>query len=316
MSARAFIGFGPVVCAPVNPAVVHNWRSGLHAVNSIVTLRPSTPAFVDMLSFLQTPFRGRAYHAIVSAAVASLLVAQPSSAQSDASFLRVRVDDARNRAILEVPAAQVGKDFLHQVTLTTGLGVAGGPGLDRGQTGSNAVVRLERRGNRLLLMRDNYGVRAPAGDAANQRAAADAFPRSVVASFTIDTERDGVITVDASSLFLADAYGVADALRGGQGGTYRVDATRSWLDTARTKSFPRNAEVHAVLTFVSDAPGASLRRAAPDAKAITFEQHHSLVVLPDAGHVCNVEAPDEHSSPICPKASTERIAADSSIAGD
>ncbi len=236
-----------------------------------------------MLSFSSFPFRGHTRHALVALAVALAAVSQQSSAQSgDAAFLRVRVDEARNRAILEIPSGQVGKDFLHQVTLTTGLGVAGGPGLDRGQTGSNAVVRLERRGNRMLLMRDNYAVRAPAGDAANQRAATDAFPRSVVASFTIDTERDGVITVDASSLFLADAYGVADALRGGQGGAYRVDAARSWLDTARTRSFPRNAEVHAVLTFVTEAPGALLRRAAPDAKAITFEQHHSLVVLPDA----------------------------------
>ena len=70
-----------------------------------------------------------------------------------------------------------------------------------------------------------------------------------------------MITVDATSLFLADAYGVADARAGRRvgagGGAYRVDATRSWIDTARTKSFPRNAEVHAVLTFVTDAPGAA-----------------------------------------------------------
>jgi hypothetical protein len=226
-------------------------------------------------------------------ALAAALAATPAWGQGgDAAFLRVRSDDARNRAMLEIPVAQLNKDFLHQVTLTTGLGVANGPGLDRGQTGSNAIVRLERRGNRILMVRDNYSVRAPGGDAANQKAATDAFPRSVVGSYTIDSERDGVITVDATALFLGDAYGVADALRGSAGpggvggggaaGVYRVDIARSWLDTARTKSFPRNAEVHAVLTFVSDAPGGVVRRAAPDAKAMTFEEHHSLVMLPDA----------------------------------
>src|SRR6187402_2543094 len=123
-----------------------SWRSGLPAVNSITSFRPSPPAIADMHSLLQTPFRVRPYHAIVSVIVASLFLSEQGLAQSEGSFLRVRVDDARNRAILEVPAAQVGKDFLHQVTLTTGLGVSNGPGLDRGQTGSNAVVRLERRG--------------------------------------------------------------------------------------------------------------------------------------------------------------------------
>ncbi|MCC6245887.1 MAG: zinc-dependent metalloprotease [Gemmatimonadaceae bacterium] len=224
------------------------------------------------------PRRRRVLCHVASLAALTVLTARAGVAQTDEAFLKVRVDEARNRAMLEVPASQIGKDFLHQVTLTTGLGTGT---LDRGQTGSNAIVRLERRGNRLLLVRDNWGVRAPSGDAANQKAASDAFPRSVVASFVVDSEREGVITVDASSLFLADAYGVADALRGAQAGAYRVDANRSWLDTARTKSFPRNAEVHAVLTFVTDAPGAAARRSSIDAKAMTFEEHHSLVVLPD-----------------------------------
>jgi Met-zincin/Domain of unknown function (DUF5117) len=218
-------------------------------------------------------------HFLSAIALAAVAASSPALAQGgDAPFLKVRIDEARNRAMLDIPVGQLDKDFLHQVTLTTGLGTGS---LDRGQTGSNAIVRLERRGNRILLVRDNWGVRAPSGDAANRKAASDAFPRSVVASFTVDGEREGVLSVDASSLFLADVYGVADALRGQQAGAYRVDVNRSWLDTARTKSFPRNAEVHAVLTFVTDAPGAAARRSSVDPKAMTFEQHHSLVVLPD-----------------------------------
>ncbi len=220
----------------------------------------------------------------LSVALAALGGAAPLPGQ-DAPLFVTRVDEARNRVLLEIPAAQLGRDVLHQVTLATGLGTGA---LDRGQTGPNALVRFERRGNRVLLLRDNLTARAPAGDAANQRAAADAFPRSVVGSFTIDGEQGGAITIDATSLFLGDAYGVADALRGQQLGAYRVDASRSWIDTARTRAFPRNAEVHAVLTFTSDgapagggAGGGRGRGVAPDPRAMVFELHHSLVALPD-----------------------------------
>ncbi len=201
-----------------------------------------------------------------------------SSTAQDDPFLRVRVDEARNKLFLEIPEMQLGRDFLYQNTLATGLGTGS---LDRGQLGANFVVRLERRGARILMVRDNLDVRAPAASEAGQRAAREAFPRSVIASFTVDSETNGVITIDATSFFLSDVYGVADGLRGQGGGAYRVDASRSWFDVDRTKSFPRNAEVHAVLTLASDAPAAAARRVAPDARALTMEQHHSLVVLPD-----------------------------------
>lgn len=223
----------------------------------------------------------RHFRRLAVVAVALTAAALPSAATAqDTPFLRVRVDEARNRALLEIPAASLNRDFLHQITLATGLGTGS---LDRGQTGPSGIVRLERRGNRILLVRDSWTARAPNGDAANQRAAREAFPRSVVGSLTIDSEANGVITADATSIFLTDGYGVADGLRGQGAGaaTYRVDAARSWLDTERTRAFPRNAEVHAVLTFVSDNAGRGRGGAAPDARAMTFEVHHSLVMLPD-----------------------------------
>ncbi len=225
---------------------------------------------------------------------AALLALQPllplaATAQGDPPFVRVRVDEARNRALLEIPREQLDKDLLHTITLATGLGTGT---LDRAETGPSGIVRLERRGGRVLMVRDNLTARAPNGDAANRRAATEAFPRSIVASFPIERDTAGVITVDASSVFLADAYGVADRLRtgGSAGGTaaaapgvgaYRLDAARSYLDGDRTKAFARNAEVHAVLTFVSDAAPRGRGGVAPDPRAMTFEVHHSLLVLPD-----------------------------------
>lgn len=214
-------------------------------------------------------------------AVLCLGLAGALSAQApEAPFIGVRVDQDRNKVLLEVTAERIGRDFLHQTVLATGAGV-GALGLDRGQTGSSVVVRLERRGKRLVVVRDNWGVRAVGADAAGQRGAAEAFATSVVASFPIDSETNGTVVADATTLFLSDTYGIAENIRRGQQGTARVDANRSWIDPGRTRAFPRNTEVHAVLTFAVDNPGPALRRAAPDAAAPTFELHHSLVALPD-----------------------------------
>ena len=207
---------------------------------------------------------------------AALLEAQASA---PAPFIGVRVDADRNKVLLDVPAARLDQDFLHQSVLATGSGTGG---LDRGQTGGSTVVRLERQGRRLLLVRDNWSVRAIGATAAGELAAAEGFPTSVVASFPIESEANGVIVVDATGLFLSDTYGIAESFRRAQAGNGRVDAARSYFDAARTKAFPLNTEIHAVLTFAVDAPGAALRRVAPDASAPTLELHHSLVALPAA----------------------------------
>ena len=196
-------------------------------------------------------------------------------------FLAFSADEARNRVLLQIPAPRLGEDFLYMNTLATGLGSARTQ-LDRGQLGSEAVVRLERRGNRIHMVRDNWSIRTLSGDDALARTAREAFPTSVVASFPIESEEDGIITVDASSFFFSDVWGVADRLRGGGQGTSRVDRDRSWLVQESSGSFPLNTEIRMALTFVGDQPGPELRRVAPDGSAATLEQHHSMVALPSA----------------------------------
>ena len=199
--------------------------------------------------------------------------------QQRAALVGVRIDADRNKLLLEIPASQLGRDLLHQSVLATGLGVSA-VGLDRGQTGGTSIIRFERQGNRVLVVEDNWSVRAQGGDAAALRAAREAFPRSVLASFPIESEADGVLTVDATGFFLTDTYGVVESLRRSQQGTPRVDPARSWFDAARTKAFPTNTEIHAVLTLNVDNAGAALRRTTPDAGSPVFEIHHSIVELP------------------------------------
>jgi len=218
--------------------------------------------------------------ATLSAALTLLLA--PVAAAGQSPFLGFEVDAERNRVLLEVPVALLGEDFLYLNTLATGAGVSR-LGLDRGQTGTNAVVRLERRGSRVLMVRDNLSIRTLVGDEEVERAATESFATSVVGSFPIQAGEgsSSTIVVDASSLFLADVYGVIGQVRNAGQGTLRLERDRSWIDETMSGAFPENLEVRAVLTFLSDAPGADLRRAAPDASAVTFEQHHTLMRLPD-----------------------------------
>ena len=163
-----------------------------------------------------------------------LLLALPGQiGAQEAPFIGVRVDQDRNKVLLEIPADRLGKDFLHQSVLATGAGVSA-LGLDRGQTGGSDVVRLERRGKRVVLVQDNWSVRALRADSAGRRAASEGFATSVVASFPIESENGGTVVADATSLFLSDTYGIAENVRRAQQGTARVDANRSWIDPART----------------------------------------------------------------------------------
>ncbi len=198
---------------------------------------------------------------------------------AQSAFIGVRVDADRNKVLLDVPADRLNRDFLHQSTLATGFGSLG---LDRGQTGSSVVVRLERHGKRIVMLRDNWNVRAQGATEASRRAASEAFARSVIASFPIESEANGTIVADATTFFLSDTYGIAETFRRAQQGTPRLDVGRSWADPERTKAFPRNTEVHTVLTFAVDNPGPGVRRGAPDAQSVTMEVHHSLVMLPDS----------------------------------
>ncbi|MFN0181459.1 MAG: zinc-dependent metalloprotease [Gemmatimonadales bacterium] len=52
----------------------------------------------------------------------------------------------------------------------------------------------------------------------------------------------------------------------------------------RTKGFPKNTEIEATLTFLSDAPGRWVRDVTPTAEAVTVRQHHSFIELPGPGY--------------------------------
>ena len=117
------------------------------------------------------------------------------------------------------------------------------------------------------------------------------FPESVLAGFKVEAEdpgsdgKPGAVLVDATEFFVRDAHGVTETLSELKQGAYKVDAARSAIAMDGTKAFPKNTEVEAVLTFVTDAarPGEYVRDVAPDPHALTMREHQSFIELPGPG---------------------------------
>jgi hypothetical protein len=200
-----------------------------------------------------------------------------AAATAAGALLPLRHDAATGRVYLTVP--RMDEDMLYMNTLATGLGTPAAS-LDRGEVGTDAVVRFERHGGRVFLMRNNTVHRATAGDEALRRSVEESFPRSVLASFAVQSEGPGGVVVDATDFLLGDMFDVIARLRWANLGNARLDRERSYVARDQSASFQDNTEVRAVLSFVFDAPPSEIHRLAPDGRSITLAQHHSFVRLP------------------------------------
>ncbi|GAA0870909.1 zinc-dependent metalloprotease [Gangjinia marincola] len=172
------------------------------------------------------------------------------------------------------------QEFLYVHSLTTGIG-SNDIGLDRGQLGAGVIVKFQRAGNKLLLVQPNQNYRTTSTNAAESKSIQQAFGLSVLFGFKIEEEKEGSFLIDLTQFLMQDTHGVAKRLKAQKEGNYKLDKSRSALAMDRTKSFPKNAEFEALLTFTGEPTGRNLRTVVPDASAITVIQHHSFVALPD-----------------------------------
>ncbi|NNF26071.1 MAG: DUF5117 domain-containing protein, partial [Gemmatimonadetes bacterium] len=191
-------------------------------------------------------------------------------------------DGRGGRLLLEID--RWDEPFLYLTSLATGVG-SNALGLDRGNIQTAHVARFERVGPKVMFVLDNPRFRAETDPTETlERSVEESFLTSTVGGFTVVAEEDGRALVDATSFFLRDVVGVAARLQAANQGTYRLIADRSALYLPRTRAFPQNTEVEASLTFESERPGGEIQRHAPDGRAMTLRQHHSLVMLPDDGY--------------------------------
>src|SRR6202453_4455559 len=200
-------------------------------------------------------------------------------------FLPLHWDEKNGRLYLEIP--QRNADMLYFDSLPYGTG-SNDLGLDRGQVTAAKLVRFERFGPKILLVRPNQYFRSSAKDPAEQLAVRQSFPESILGSFTLAAEHSGTeagaVLVDATDFFLRDVHGVSEAL--GKQGAYKLDAARSAIAIDATKAFPKNTEVEAILTFTSDTPvrGSFVGDVTPDSHALTLREHQSFLELPAPGY--------------------------------
>lgn len=219
------------------------------------------------------------------AALASAAVAQPATTLAERTkglerldgFVPLYWDAARGRVLVEVPAFD--QDVLYYVSAASGAGSVELP-FDRGILGTE-VIHFQRSGPRVLVVAQNGRYRAVGGSAAQIATVRDSFATSVLASLPVEADDNGRVLVDASPLFLRDAADVEGRLRRVNQGTFRFDAGRSGFYAPRIKSFPLNAEVETLATFVADNPGLLVNNVTPDGRFFTLRIHHSFLKAPE-----------------------------------
>lgn len=189
---------------------------------------------------------------------------------ADGGRLLIRIED------FEAP-------FLYQSSLPRGVG-SNDLGLDRGQLGARKIVSFERVGPKVLLVEHNLDYRARSSDAGERLAVEESFARSVIWGFEVVGRDAEAVVVDGTAFFLRDAHAIAARLVATEEGHYTVDPGRSAIFLPRTKAFPDNTEVEAIVTFTGEATGPHLPTVVPDTTAISVHMHHSFIRLPDDGY--------------------------------
>ncbi|MEM8734674.1 MAG: zinc-dependent metalloprotease [Planctomycetota bacterium] len=189
-------------------------------------------------------------------------------------------DDDKGKVWIRVPEPNVS--LLYVSSLATGLG-SNPVGLDRGQLASERIVHFRRVGGRVFLVQENWKYRATTENELERRAIRDSFAESILWSGEVKRAGNDIYA-DITDFLLRDAHDCVGTLASSGQGSYSLDKARSHIYLERMKSFPKNSEFEAALTFKSSKPGSLARRVAADGKSITLRQHHSFVQLPDAGY--------------------------------
>ncbi|MEM6771442.1 MAG: DUF5117 domain-containing protein, partial [Bacteroidota bacterium] len=195
-----------------------------------------------------------------------------------AGYFNFYWSDNEGKVYLEID--RFDEEFLYVNSLAAGLG-SNDIGLDRNQLGGTRVVHFQRVGPKVLLKQRNLGYRAVSDNIDEVNSVRDAFAQSVIHGFKVVAKTDQRVLIDLTTLLLSDAHGVADRLRSGKQGSFKLDANRSAIYLERTKNFPQNSEFEATVTFVGNPTGRQVRSVTPTSKSFTLRMHHSFVQLPD-----------------------------------
>jgi hypothetical protein len=192
-------------------------------------------------------------------------------------------EEKSGKIYLEVD--KLDEEFLYFRSLATGVG-NGGP--ERGQA-TSSIAKFIKSGPKILLVEPVYNYRAITANADERKAVEQNFAKSVTFAFMPVSSSGGKYLIDITPFIIRDSQGIGARLGvtgsvGGRstsnGGSYKLEESRSVVFMENTRNFPKNTEFEAMLTFSGGTPGGR-SSLAPDPTAITINMHQSFIALPD-----------------------------------
>lgn len=194
-------------------------------------------------------------------------------------FFDFSYDESNDKIFLYVD--KIDYEFMYIGSLSSGVG-SNDIQLDRGQLGSEKIVKFIKRGNKLLLIEPNQKYRASSKNISEKKSVEQAFAKSVIFGFEILSTDMGVYKIDLTPFLMYDRHGVSNRLKETNQGDYIIDLSKSAIEINNTKAFPENIEFEALLTFTGEAEGDWIRSVSPDPNFVSVIQHHSFIKLPDS----------------------------------
>jgi hypothetical protein len=195
-------------------------------------------------------------------------------------------EEKTGKIFLEVD--KLDEEFLYFRSLATGVG-NGGP--ERGQANSS-IAKFVKAGPKILMVEPVYNYRAITNNADEKKAVEQNFAKSVTFAFTPISSIGGKYLIDLTPFIIRDSQGIGSRLGvtgsvGGRstanGGSYKLEESRSIVFMENTRNFPKNTEFEAMLTFSGGTAGGR-SSLAPDPTAVTVNMHQSFIALPDTNY--------------------------------
>lgn len=216
-----------------------------------------------------------------SASKKSAIAAFTKGMQQQQGYFDFYYDTKTDKIYLQVDKLE--QPFIFQSSLPRGVG-SNDIGLDRGQLGETRLVQFEQFGNKVMLKQLNTYYRANSVNPAERQSINEAFASSVLAGLPVVASDGSKLLVDYTAFLQSDMHQISAKLEAQQQGNFSPDASRSGVYTKRSKAFPRNTELEAMVTYTGTKAGEFVKQVTPTPEAITVHLHHSLVALPEAGY--------------------------------
>ena len=216
------------------------------------------------------------------------IAAPASSTVRETPLIDVKPDVKSGKIIATLPkpnAEGVSGRFIYLSQLEDGLGSASIV-LDRAAASNTRILLFRRIGKKVAAEVENSKFIASSGNPDDERAVRESFATSTIwMGDVLDSKPDGSFTVELAGFLARDVLGIAESLKQGGGGDFKLAADLSAADPNFVKLFPRNAEFSARLTFRADEPKAEVNNIIPGNDTLTLSLRHSLIKLPEPGYV-------------------------------